>query len=193
MLQGTSITDLIQRADAGDSSALLSVFATCYDDLRRLAQHRLACNSPDTLLDATTLVHESYLRLASARAPHIVDRQHFLRYVGHIMRSVIVDFVRERLTQRRGGKALHVAFNGQIDESDMADEAQVRRLRDALQDLAKDCPRMRQVIELRYFAGLTEGEIARVLGVTGRTVRRYGEKARQVLAGMLASNDCRMM
>lgn len=182
MEQSVPLTDLIHRASSGDAAALQRVFDACYGDLRRLARSRLSQTARGTLLDTTALVHESYLRFADAGELNIVDRQHFLRYAGHVMRSVIVDFVRERMAERRGGDAAHFTLDTQIGDSAAADETLILQVHEALAELAKYDERLVQVVEMRYFAGLTECEIADALGVTDRTVRRVWEKARLLLA-----------
>lgn len=186
MSDAASLTDLIQRAQAGDPAALRSVFDTTYDDLRGLARARLSRNGRSILLDTTALVHESYLRLAGGGQLNIRDRQHFMSYAGHVMRSVIVDFVRERVAQRRGGGDIaHVTLNSQIEGGDAAGESEILRVHEALDKLAEYDARMVHVVEMRYFAGMTESEIADALGVTDRTVRRDWEKARLLLAEAL--------
>jgi RNA polymerase sigma factor (TIGR02999 family) len=169
----------------GDDAALKLVFDAAYGDLRRLARMRLTPGSRGALLDTTSLVHESYLRFTSANRTSIHDRRHFLRYAGHVMRSVIVDFVRESLAERRGGDALHVTLNTGIGDATAAGEAEILNVHEALEELGKYDARLVQVVEMRYFAGMTETEIADALGVTDRTVRRDWEKARLLLAQSL--------
>jgi RNA polymerase sigma factor (TIGR02999 family) len=176
------------RADglcAGDDVALKLVFDAAYSDLRKLARMRLTPRSRGALLDTTSLVHESYLRFASAGRMNIHDRRHFICYAGRVMRSVIVDFVRESLAERRGGDALHVTLNTGIGATSVAGEAQIINVHEALEELGKHDARMVQVVEMRYFAGMTEAEIADALDVTERTVRRDWEKARLLLAESL--------
>lgn len=179
------LTDLIQRASDGDEAALKSVFDATYHDLRRLARMRLTQGNRGVLLDTTALVHESYLRFANAGELNITDRQHFMRYAGNVMRSVVVDFVRERMAERRGGAAPHVTLNTQINDAAASGEEEILRVHEALDELAQYDERMVQVVEMRYFAGMTETEIADALGVTDRTVRRDWEKARLLLAEAL--------
>jgi RNA polymerase sigma factor (TIGR02999 family) len=182
---GVSLTDLIRQASAGDEAALNQVFDTAYADLRNLARMRLTHANRGAHLDTTALVHESYLRFANAGRLSISDRGHFLRYAGHVMRSVIVDFIREGLAARRGGDAVHVTLNTGIGDTAAAGETEILNVHEALEELSKHDPRMVQVVELRYFAGMTESEIADALGVTDRTVRRDWEKARMLLAESL--------
>lgn len=178
------LTDLIHQAIAGNEAALRQVFDATYAELRMLARARLARNSRGALLDTTALVHESYLRFANAHRLGIESRQHFMRYAGHVMRSVIVDFAREAQTERRGGLALQVTLDTHINESLAASE-EILDVHEALEELAQFDARMVQVVEMRYFAGMTEVEIADALDVTERTVRRDWEKARLLLAASL--------
>jgi RNA polymerase sigma factor (TIGR02999 family) len=186
MSGAASLTDLIHRARDGDEAALRSVFDITYNELRGLARARLSKGGRGAMLDTTSLVHESYLRFANAGRLRIEDRQHFMRYAGHVMRSVIVDFVRERSTQRRGGDVPHVTLNSHIGDVASEGEGEILRVHEALNELTQHDARMVHVVEMRYFAGMTESEIADALGVTDRTVRRDWEKARLLLAEALS-------
>jgi RNA polymerase sigma factor (TIGR02999 family) len=174
------LTTLIQRAQAGDARAADALFEATYPELRRLARARLRGGRRDTLLDTTSLIHEWYVRFVRAGAVRIEDRVHFMRYAGRAMRAVIVDFARRRSAERRGGNAPHVGLTGADGVG--ADAEDILRVNEALEGLAALDARMAQVVELRYFGGLTETEIAQALGVTDRTVRRDWEKARLWLA-----------
>ena len=132
-----SITDFIRRAQDGDPEALRIVFEATYAELRAMARARLRMSSRNTLLDTTSLVHEAYLRFAEAGRLRIEDRQHFLKYASHAMRSVIVDFIRERVAQRRGGDAEHVTLNSQIGEVTGEAEREILHVHEALEDLAQ--------------------------------------------------------
>jgi RNA polymerase sigma factor (TIGR02999 family) len=185
MKQGVGLTDLIHRAQRGDAEAVDALFAATYQELRKLARARLRAGGRDTFLNTTSLVHESYLRLAEAGHMQLQDRLHFIRYAGRAMRSVIVDFVRKRQADRRGGAAVHVTITTGVADGLAAGENEILRVHDALDELAKLDARMAQVVEMRYFAGMTEPEIAQALGVTERTVRRDWEKARLLLSETL--------
>jgi len=178
------LTDLIHQAIAGDERALQQVFDATYAELRTLARARLARNQRGPLLDTTALVHESYLRFASAHRLGIESRLHFMRYAGHVMRSVIVDFAREAQAERRGGLAIRVTLDTNVDGSLVASD-EILDVHAALEELAQFDQRMVQVVEMRYFAGMTETEIADALEITERTVRRDWEKARLLLADSL--------
>lgn len=162
-------------------------FALAYAELRRLAHARLRGGGRDAVLDTTALVHESYLRLAAERSAQFPDRLRFLVYAGKVMRSVIVDLVRQRQAERRGGGATHVTLTTQLGlaASAEAGEREILRVHEALIELEALDPRMARVVEMRYFGGLTEEETAQALGVTDRTVRRDWQQARLFLAEAL--------
>jgi len=186
--QQTSLTDLIRRVHDGETGALQSVFELTYDELRRLARYRLRTVERAAVLDTTGLVHECYLRLASAKTLAVEDRVHFFRYAGRAMRCVIVDMARGALRTKRGNGERPLSLSTTICEStSAAAEEEVLSVHDALDDLAQIDPRLVQVVEMRYFAGMTEADIATALGVTDRTIRRDWEKARLLLARALAS------
>jgi RNA polymerase sigma factor (TIGR02999 family) len=172
------VTELLQRARRGDREAADALFAATYRDLRALARSRLRTGGRSTLLDTTALVNESYLRLASLGKLQVEDRAHFMRYAGRAMRSVIVDFARRRGAGRRGGGAVRVPITFRIEDGAGAGEKEILRVHEALEDLARLDARMAQVVEMRYFGGMSEREIAEALAVTDRTVRRDWEKAR---------------
>jgi RNA polymerase sigma factor (TIGR02999 family) len=179
------LTVLLQAARSGDDSAVNKVFSILYDDLHRIAHARLRRNQPLTLLNTTGLVHDAYLRFLKADRLEVSDRPHFLAYAARVMRSIIVDAVRKRQAERHGGDAVHVTLNTAIGDSVQAQENEIARVGDAVADLAKLDNRLAQVVEMRYFAGLTEVDIAEALGVTERTVRRDWEKARALLFAAL--------
>lgn len=172
--------------EAVDAPPIDEMFSSCYGELRRLARSRLRDGGRNTLLDTTALVHETYLRLSKSMRNDHPERVRFFVYAGKVMRSVIVDLVRQRQTERRGGDAQHITLTGDLhDPAACLGEAQILGVDQALDDLAKVDKRMAQVVELRYFGGLTDAEIGEALGVTDRTVRRDWEQARLLLAEAL--------
>jgi len=179
------ITVLLQRAKENDREAIDSLFEVLYHDLKRIAHNRLAASGHQTLLDTSSLVHEAYLRFQQAERITLNDREHFLAYAASTLRSVVVDFVRKRKAERRGGDAVHLTLDTNIADNLTATDDEILSVHDALGELARVDERLVRVVEMRYFAGLTEIEIAAALGVTDRTVRRDWEKARMLLAGML--------
>ena len=179
------LTILLDAARLGDDAALDQLCSVMYRELRQLAHARLKRNEKITLLDTTSLVHEAYLRLTKVGRLDVTDRSHFLAYAARVMRSIIVDFVRQRRADRRGGEEVHVTLNTDIAESVHAEIDQVIRVNDALLDLEQVDGRLVRVVEMRYFAGMSEQEIAECLGVTDRTIRRDWEKARSLLSAAL--------
>jgi len=161
------------------------LFPLLYDELRRLARSRLSSGGRNVLLDTTALVHESFLRLHGAGKVELTDRDHFMAYAATAMRSVIVDYVRRWASEKRGGDAEHVTLDTGVADSLGATDAEIVDVHEALEALAKVDARLVQVVEMRYFAGLSDDEIGAALGMTGRTVRRDWERARLLLAGML--------
>ena len=177
----SDVTSLLFAARNDDSQAMNRLFEVLYDDLRLLARAKLRRSAPMTVLDTTALVHESYLRFLRTGDLQVEDRPHFLAYAARVMRSIVVDLIRSRLADRHGGDALHVTLNTEIAESASVREDEVILVNDALEELATIDPRLVKVVEMRYFAGMSEDEIAESLGVSVRTVERDWEKARLFL------------
>lgn len=159
-------------------------FQSAYNELRRMARARLYSSGPNRAIDTTALVHESWLRLARQEEARFPDRARFMAYVGRVMRSIIIDLVRERRAERRGGDLAQVTLSTQLGEqlAGAAPEDEILQVDEALAELSRLDPRMAQVVELRYFAGLSEVEIAEALGINERTVRRDWQQARLFLA-----------
>jgi RNA polymerase sigma factor (TIGR02999 family) len=179
------ITRLIQRVRGGDRSALDDLFAAVYPDLRRIAHARLRRGFPDPELGTTALVNECYLKLRDADRLEAGDRAHFLAYTSTAMRSIIVDIARGRASARRGGKFQHVTLEDDLESGDSIAEDQIVRVHEALEEIAKFDERLVKLVEMRYFGGLNDLEIAEGLGITDRTVRRDWQKARMLLANAL--------
>jgi RNA polymerase sigma factor (TIGR02999 family) len=176
-----TITVLLQRARDGESNARDELFAVAYDNLKGLARARLRVDGRSAELDTTALVHEAYLRFVNTGELRAEDRRAFFAYASRVMRSVIVDSARERLAERRGGDMVHLTLTTQIADGMAADEEAILKVHEALTVLEAAEPRLAQVVEMRYFGGYTEQEIAEALGITDRTVRRDWEKARLLL------------
>jgi RNA polymerase sigma factor (TIGR02999 family) len=177
-----SITQLIVRANAGDAAALDELFTALYGELHALARARLRRTRPITALDTTSLLHESYIKLVKQGELKVENRNHFLAYASSTMRSIIVDFARKRLAERRGSGVKALELDTDIAGSVSSGEEEVLRVHEALQALAQSEERLARVVEMRYYGGLTESEIGEALGVTERTVRRDWEKARLLLS-----------
>jgi RNA polymerase sigma factor (TIGR02999 family) len=181
----SELTQLLEAVRAGDSGAMDEVFTLTYRELHDMAHQRLHRSNRMTSLDTTALVHECYLRLVRLGQLQTQDRSHFLGYAARVMRSIVVDFVRQRLAKRRGGDELRVTLGTDIRDSTSVSEDQIMQVDDALQELAVLDPRLVEVVEMRYFAGFTVEQIAETRGVTTRTIRRDWEKARLLLYAAL--------
>ena len=186
----SQITSLLSAIGQGERNALGDLYALLYPELRRLAHSRVRRSGEMTLLDTTSLVHESYLRFAKSGAVDIGGRAQFMAYAAQVMRSVVVDAIRRRQSERGGGGVAHVEFDEAMAEQVQVAvdprENEVLRVHDSLEELAAIDARLVQVVEMRYFAGMTEPEIAGVLGLTVRTVARDWEKARLFLHASLS-------
>lgn len=169
-----------QVATAGENFDAL--WASTYGELRQLARQRLRLSGAGALLDTVGLVHDAWLRMAAQRDLPVDGRRQFFAYCGQVMHSVVVDLIREHAAQRRGGDCELVTLNTAL--ADSLPDADPLWVHEALQALEQLEPRLAQVVELRYFGGFTEAEIADVLGLAERTVRRDWDKARLLLQAM---------
>lgn len=179
------LDDLLRAAEAGDAGAIDQVVAVLYDELSRLAHSRLRRTPGSTMLDTTALVHEAYLRLQRQQSVGFASRHQFLAYAAKVMRGIVVDAIRGRYTDRRGGGAVLVTLNTAVGDSVPASDDAVLQVHEALEALAGTDARLARVVEMRYFGGLSEAEIADCLGITERTVQRDWQKARMLLSSML--------
>jgi len=180
-----NIGELIRRVNTGEPGAQDALFASAYGELRKLARSRLRDGGRNTVLDTTSLVHESYLRFLGSSQLRSTERRAFFAYASQVMRSVIIDAVRERQAQRHGGDLQRITLNTAHADNLPAGETELLKVHEALQVLAQAEPRLAQVVEMRYFGGYTEAEIGEALGLTERTVRRDWDKARLLLHALL--------
>lgn len=168
------VTRLLDRLRDGDRQAVDRLFPLVYEELRRLARGQVHRSSAPHTLDATGLVHEAYLKLAGGHSLRAENRAHFVAIAGRAMRQVLVDRARQRRAKKRGGEwAPTTLMDGHRPVT--VDFTEMLALDEALAALE---PRQRQVVEARFFGGLEETEIAALLGVSERTVRREWVKAR---------------
>jgi RNA polymerase sigma factor (TIGR02999 family) len=174
------MTQLLANARGGDRAAVDRLFELLYPELKALARARLRRNPRLTIVDTTMLVNECYLRLQKAGSLDVNDRGHFLAYAARVIRTVIIDIARQEHADKRGGvEGRQTLDTEHLDVAD--DRADVLEIAEALQALAAADERLATVVEMRYFAGFSDAEIAQALGVTDRTVRRDWEKARAFL------------
>ena len=184
MADTADITDLLDAARDGNRGALDQVLATLYQELHSMARRQLAGQHGHTL-DATALVHEAYLKLIGRNTAQFDDRAHFFAYAASAMRSVVVDYARQRLAQKRGGDLHRVTELPEELEGGLRLDEETLGLDTALTRLANVDERLAQVVELRYFAGLSELEIATLLKRSERSIRRDWQKARVFLLASL--------
>ena len=179
-------TDVLTELRTGAPQSLEQIVALTYQELRAIAHHRLAARGRSGTLSTTALVHEAYLKLVDQSRAGWQDRAHFLALASLAMRHVLVDRARERTALKRGQGRRPIT----LDDDVMPVEGQadaLLQLDDALRRLATLEPRLAQVVECRFFGGLTEQETADALGVTSRTVQRDWIKARVLLRRLLES------
>ena len=183
------ITRLLQQAAQGDRAALDQIYESLYPELKRVARSRLRQQGRGDSMGTTTLLHESFVRLVGASDLRLQDRRHFFAYAARTMRNIIIDSARERLAERRGGNSEHVELDDgeAIDIADTSTSEELVRVSEALLELEKIDPELAELVDMRYFGGYTEVEIAELQGVTERTIRRRWDKARAWL--YVALND----
>jgi RNA polymerase sigma factor (TIGR02999 family) len=178
------ITGVIDNAQGAEGVAVDALWPAAYGELKTLARLRIREVGPARLIDTTALVHESWLKLSSARFLKVENRYQFFAYASKVMRSVIVDIAKEQQRQKRGGGIIHVDLDASLIDGVAGNEP--LKVDEALIELEKFEPRLTRIVEMRYFGGLTETETGEVLGLSSRTIRRDWEKARLLLRDMLA-------
>jgi RNA polymerase sigma factor (TIGR02999 family) len=184
------VTELLQAWSDGNSTALDQLVPIVYRELRRLAKHYMAQERPGHTLQATALVNEAYLRLVDVTRMRWQSRAHFFAVSATVMRRILVEFARSRHRQKRGGEAQRVELDGETPALAITDFV---ALDDALNALAVVDPRMGQVVELRFFGGLSVQETSEVLKVSPETVMRDWKTAkvwllREMSAGQHGKN-----
>jgi RNA polymerase sigma factor (TIGR02999 family) len=177
MSETGQVTKLLRRFQDGDRQALDQIYPLVYDELRMAARRALAREREGLTLQATELVHEAFFKLVGADGVQWQGRAHFIAIASRAIRQILVDHARRVRAEKRGGGAEHVTL-GDADASLTVPAEEMLALDDALARLGEMEPRLRTVVEYRFFGGLSEREIAEVLGVSERTVQRDWIKAR---------------
>ena len=181
-------TVLVQRAADGDSGAMRALFTELYPDIKRLARSRLANAGGVTGLNATALVHEGFMRMAEREGLQGSTRLQFFAYVGKVLRSIVIDFIRERDAGKRGGGVtLLTLSNADASPAAWMENADLIDLDRALEQLKSFDERLYQIVEMHAFSGLSCAEIGVELGVTERTINRDVAKARALLSQALGT------
>ena len=178
----TEVTRLLARARAGDAQALGAAYSAVYDELKRAA--RLQLRRMRDAFETTALVHEAYLKLAGGAQLAATDRNHLLALSARAMRQVLVDAARRRHAHKRGSSFTFVTLD-EVSEAQQASAGELLTLDGALEDLARLHERQAQVVEFRFFGGLSLSEIAEVLQVSEATIDRDWRAARAWLARQL--------
>ena len=174
MLIVSDVTLILERAQAGDPKAAEELLPLVYEELRHLAAAKMAREAPGQTLQPTALVHEAWLRLGGDRQPAWQSRAHFFGAAAEAMRRILVDRARKKKTVRHGS-GFDRAGDIQLDQLPIANNPdRLLAVSDALELLAKEEPQCAEVVKLHCFVGLTHSEIAEVLNVTDRTIKRYG-------------------
>jgi RNA polymerase sigma factor (TIGR02999 family) len=181
------ITLLLQRSAQGDSNAAAALFPVVYRELRALAGAMMRSEGPITL-QPTALVNEAYVKLVSGSPANVNDRDHFFRLAAKVMRQVLIDHAREKKTDKRGGDINKHSLTLDIpDPSRGPTSLDLLALDDALLQLAQADPRKAELVELRFFAGLTNEQTASVTGLSLSTIEREWRFARAWLLERLGN------
>jgi RNA polymerase sigma-70 factor (ECF subfamily) len=181
------VTRLLVDWGNGDQCALDELIPLVYDELRRLAGRYMRRESQGHTLQTSALVNEAYLRLVDQKSVQWQNRAHFFGVAAQLMRRILVDHARSRSRAKRGGGAQMVSLAGQALISKEVTE--VIALDDALKNLAEMDPRKSQIVEMKFFGGLTTEEVAEVLKVTSRTVEREWRKAKAWLNRAISKGE----
>lgn len=174
------ITRLLHEIRAGEPGARDALLPLVYQELHAIAHRRLSPGARDALLDTSALVHEAYVRLFDRAPLELADRRHFFAVAAMAMRQIIVDHARKRSAARRGGGKAHVDLDAtQVAVDEQAEE--IVSLHEALSRLSRLDARLARIVELRFFGGFSEEEVADIMEMSARTVRRDWRKARALL------------
>lgn len=186
------VSELLLHWGHGDKKALEAILPLVYDELRRLAHYHLRQERPNHTLQTTALVHEAYLRLAKEKSLHAENRAHFLGIAAQLMRWILVDYERNRRAKKRGADVTRVVLDSDIVASNSAKQnVDLLALDAALNKLAKLDQQLSQIVELRYFAGLSIEDTSEFLGLSPATIKRSWSSARAWLLREMNRGDAR--
>jgi RNA polymerase sigma factor (TIGR02999 family) len=184
----SDITRLLRAASSGERGDVDALLAAIYDDLRRLASHQMSGERRAHTLEPTAIVHEAYLRLIDQRSTDWRDRLHFFAVAARVIRRVLIDHARARDALKRGGELVRVPLES-VDVPAMGRDVDILALEEALRGLAELDPRQAQIVELRFFGGLSVDEIAEYLAISARSVDREWACAKAWLFCQLSPAD----
>lgn len=172
------LSELLLHWGEGDRQALEAILPLVYSELRRLAHYQLRQQRSNHTLQTTALVHEAYLRLAQEKSLEVENRTHFLGIAAQLMRWILVDYERKRRAAKRGAGATRLTLDPEVAASPQIQDVDLLALDEALNRLAKLDSQQSQIIELRYFGGLSIEDASKFLGVSPATVKRSWASAR---------------
>jgi len=181
------VAGLLAAIERGDTGALDDLVSLVYPELKKLARFQLSGERPGHTLNTTAIVHEAFLRLSSGNSKW-KDQGHFLRASSKVMRHLLVDHARRRNAEKRGGGVVPCELDEARHEG-TDDSVAVLALDIAIKNMALIDPRLEQIVECRYFAGLTVAETAEALNMAVRTVERDWQKARGYLLSAMEENE----
>jgi len=188
MSSSHSLAALVARAETGDPAAKDALFATLYGELHRLAQSHLHRSAGPLTLGATTLLHETYLNIASRDELAFPDRARFLAYASRAMRGLVIHYLRTRNASKRGGELTFTSLD-EAQEQPAEEHADLLALSAALDRLATLDPPLAELVDLKFFSGFSFADIAGLRGVSERTVQRDWAKARLILYTYLQAGE----
>ena len=180
----TELDIALQKIEQERSPALDEAFSAWYPELKKIAHARLNRSGLSGSMQTTALVHDSYMKLATGPERHFANRLQFLAYASRTLRSIVIDTIREARALRRGGDLNLVTLDTAVQEG-VSTTVDVEAVNGAMDDLAKLDPSLAQLVEMRFFGGMTAAEIAAALGISERTVQREWNKARALLLTMI--------
>jgi RNA polymerase sigma factor (TIGR02999 family) len=184
------VTAILQAAQEGDAEAAAQLLPLVYDELRKLAQARMAHLPPGQTLQPTALVHEAYLRLLGKKELRLESQRHFFFAAARAMRDILVEQARSKAGPKRGGDRQRVELHETAITAAMVPE-EVLAVHEALAELEQQDPLKAQIVNLRYFTGMSASEAARVLGMSERTLHRHWRFTKAWLKSRLAGLDGR--
>lgn len=186
--QAGLVTQMLKQVSAGDPRASSELLPLVYAELRKLAQSRMAKTPPGNTLQPTALVHEAYMRMVGGDAPSWNSRGHFFAAAAQAMRQILVEQVRRKASLKRGGEFDRVAVDpGELAIAEPSED--ILALDEALKELERRDPRKAQLVNLRFFAGLTTEEAAAALGISVPTAERDWRFVKALLHSQLSGTD----
>ena len=181
------VTEILEAVSAGDRTSAAKLMDLVYDDMRKLARKYLAGPTPDHTLAPTAVVHEAFIKLIDQKRVDWRGRSHFFAAGAKAMRQILVDYARKRVSLKRGGDRQRIPIGPDVAISPKKDE-DVLALNEALEELAKVDEQLARIVELRFFGGMTNAEVAEALGIAERTVKKKWTATRLWLRRYLAEN-----